>query len=90
MCTLCRNGNNCCTKQNEGPDLNDPYSGVRCAKQILSDSYQVEDSGDSLRSQSFTSLMADLRQDTNRGFAFSRCLNGIFPSRNCSVKTLVH
>ena len=49
MCTSCRNGNNCCTKQNEGPDLNDIYSGVRCAKQILSDSYQVEDSGDSLR-----------------------------------------
>ena len=48
QCTSCRNGNNCCTKQNEGPDLNDPYGGVRCAKQILSDSYQVEDSGDSL------------------------------------------
>ena len=32
-----------------------------------------------LRSQSFTSLMADLCQDINRGFAFSRCLNGIFP-----------
>ena len=48
-CASCRNGNNCCPKQNEGPDLNDIYSGVRCAKQILSDSYQVEDSGDSLR-----------------------------------------
>ena len=40
-----------------------------------------------LRSQSFTSLMADLRQDINRVSSFSRCLNG---TRNCSVKTLVH
>ena len=31
------------------------------------------------RSQSFTSLMADLCQYRNRGFAFSRCLNGTFP-----------
>ena len=29
-------------------------------------------------------------QDINGGFAFSRCLNGTFPWRNCSVKTLVH
>ena len=34
---------------------------------------------DILRSQSFTSLMADLRQDINRGFALSKCLNGTFP-----------
>ena len=32
-----------------------------------------------LRSQSFTSLMADLRQDNNRVSSFSRCLNGTFP-----------
>ena len=32
-----------------------------------------------LRSQSFTSLMADLRQDINGVFSFSRCLNGTFP-----------
>ena len=31
-----------------------------------------------LRSQSFSSLMTDIRQDINRGFAFSRCLNGTF------------
>ena len=32
------------------------------------------------RSQSFTSLMADLRQDINRIFSsFSRCLNRTFP-----------
>ena len=29
--------------------------------------------------QSFTSLKADLRQDINGGFAFSRCLKGTFP-----------
>ena len=32
-----------------------------------------------LRAQSFTSLKADLRQDINGGFTFSRCLNGTFP-----------
>ena len=32
----------------------------------------------SFRSQSFTSLMADLQQDINRDFSFSRCLNGTF------------
>ena len=31
------------------------------------------------RSQSFTSLNADLRQDINRVSSFSRCLNGTFP-----------
>ena len=31
------------------------------------------------RAQSFTSLMADLRQDTSRGIAFSICFNGTFP-----------
>ena len=32
------------------------------------------------RSQSFTSLMADFRQDINRvSSSFSRCLNGTFP-----------
>ena len=40
--------------------------------------------------KSFTSLMADLRRDINRVSSFSRCLNGAFPWRNCSVKTLVH
>ena len=40
--------------------------------------------------QSLTSLKADIHQDINGGFAFSRCLNGTFPWRNCSVKTLVH
>ena len=29
--------------------------------------------------QSFTSLKADIRQDIDGGFAFSRCLNGTFP-----------
>ena len=33
----------------------------------------------SLRAQSYTTLKADLRQDINGGFAFSRCRNGIFP-----------
>ena len=42
-----------------------------------------------LRAQSFTSLTADIRQDINRGFTFSRCLNGTFPWRKCSVKALV-
>ena len=32
-----------------------------------------------LRSQSFTSLMADLRQDINKVSSYSRCLNGTFP-----------
>ena len=32
-----------------------------------------------LRTQSFTSLKADPRQDINGGFDFSRCLNGTFP-----------
>ena len=32
-----------------------------------------------LWAQSFTCLMADLRQDINRVSAFSRCLNGTFP-----------
>ena len=32
--------------------------------------------GNYLGTQSFTSLKADLRQDINGGFAFSRCLNG--------------
>ena len=31
------------------------------------------------KAQSFISLMADVRQDMNGGFAFSRCLNGTFP-----------
>ena len=38
--------------------------------------------------QSFTSLMVDLCLDINRISSFSRCLNGTFPGRNCSVKTL--
>ena len=32
-----------------------------------------------LGAQSFTSLMADLHQDTNNLSSFSRCLNGTFP-----------
>ena len=32
-----------------------------------------------LGAQSFTSLKADLHQDINRGFAFSRSLNETFP-----------
>ena len=31
------------------------------------------------RAQSFTSLKEDLHQGINRGFAFSRYLNGTFP-----------
>ena len=33
----------------------------------------------SQRAQLFTSWKADLSQDINGGFAFSWCLNGIFP-----------
>ena len=43
-----------------------------------------------LRSQSFTSWLADLRQDINRVSSISRCLNGTFPWRNCSIMTLAH
>ena len=32
-----------------------------------------------IQGQSFTSLMADLRQDLNRVSSSSRCLNGTFP-----------
>ena len=39
-----------------------------------------------LRAQSFTSMKADLRQEITLVFPFSRCLNGTFPSRKCSVK----
>ena len=42
-----------------------------------------------LRAQLFTSLNADLRQDINGVFAFSRCITGTFPWRKCSVKALV-
>ena len=38
--------------------------------------------------QSFTSLKADLCQSINGDFAFSRCANGTFPRRKCSVKAL--
>ena len=41
------------------------------------------------RLQSFTSLMADLGQDISKVSSFSRCLNGTFPWRNWSVKTLI-
>ena len=36
--------------------------------------------------QSFTSMKEDLCQDLSRGFAFSKCLNGIFPWRKWSIK----
>ena len=42
-----------------------------------------------LGAQSFTSWMAYLHQDINRVSSFSRCLNGIFPRRKCSIKALV-
>ena len=42
-----------------------------------------------LWAQLFTSLKADLHQDINGGFAFSRCLNRTFPWRKCSVKAFV-
>ena len=42
--------------------------------------------GELPRAQSFTSLMAEVCQNINRGVAFSRCLNGKFPCRKCSVK----
>ena len=32
-----------------------------------------------LGAQSFTSLKADIRQDINGGFVFSRCINEIYP-----------
>ena len=35
--------------------------------------------GTNLRSQSFTCLMADLRQDKNRVSSFRKCCNGTFP-----------
>ena len=38
--------------------------------------------------QLFTSMKANLQQDINGGFAFSRCLNGTFPWRKCSIKAL--
>ena len=38
-----------------------------------------EDDEITFRSQSFTSLMEDLRQDINRVSSLSRCLNGTFP-----------
>ena len=44
----------------------------------------------SIRSQSFTSLVVELREDIKIVSSFSRCLNGTFTLRNCSVKTLVH
>ena len=40
--------------------------------------------------QSFTSFMADSRQGINSVSSFSRCLNGTFPWRYCSVQTLLH
>ena len=43
-----------------------------------------------LRSQSFTTLMSDLLTYAKGFFLFRRCLNGIFPFRNCSVKTLAY
>ena len=43
-----------------------------------------------LGAQLVTSLKADLCQDISGCFAFSRHLNGTFPGRNCSVKTLEH
>ena len=41
-----------------------------------------------LRAQSFTSLMADLRQDINRVSSFSRCLNGTFPFEGSALLRL--
>ena len=41
------------------------------------------------RAQLFTSMKADLSQDINWSFAFSRCLNGTFPWRKWSFKALV-
>ena len=41
------------------------------------------------RAQSFTSLKADLCQDINRDFAFSRCFNETFHWRKYSVNALV-
>ena len=38
------------------------------------------------RDQSFTSLLADLCQDVNRVYSFSRCLYGTFYSMKCSIK----
>ena len=43
----------------------------------------------SLWAQLSTKLKSYLCQDINEGFAFSRCLNGTFPERKCSVKYLV-
>ena len=40
--------------------------------------------------QSFTSLIADLRQNINKVSSFNRCHNGTFSWRNYSVKKLVY
>ena len=40
----------------------------------------------SIRAQLFTFLKADLHQDINGDFAFSRCLNGTFPWRKLTQK----
>ena len=45
--------------------------------------------GNTLRDQSFTLLKADLCQDINGGFTFSKCLNGTFPWGKCSISALV-
>ena len=37
-----------------------------------------------------TYLMENLHQDINRVSSLIRCLNGIFPLRKCSIKTLTH
>ena len=39
---------------------------------------EIESHTITLRAQSFTSLMADLRQDIDRVSSFSRCCNGTF------------
>ena len=59
-------------------------------KQLISDEKYYKQKKIEFRAQLFTSLKADLCQDTIEGFTFIMCLNGTFPSRNCSVMTLVY
>ena len=65
-------------------------SRVCLKKNFGSHSGMGYESSSCLGAQLFTSLMADLHQDINCVSSFSGCLNGTFPWRNSSIKTLVH
>ena len=65
------------TKNEARKKRNDEKYGPGSDKEIVQVILETLKLG--FRSQSFTSLMADLRQDINRVSSFSRCLNGTFP-----------